>query len=55
MTLGKQKPKITTNRSMINKTFKEKGITYASELGIQNSRDSVEIIKWNIQNGINFF
>ena len=55
MTLGEQKPKITTNRSMINKTFKEKGITYASELGIQNSRDSVDIIKWNIQNGINFF
>ena len=40
---------------MINKTFKEKGIPYASELGIQNSRDLVEIIKWNIQNGINFF
>ena len=55
MTLGEHKPKITTNRSMIKKTFKEKGITYASELGIQNSRDLVEIIKWNNQNGINFF
>jgi hypothetical protein len=31
MTLGKQK--ITTNRSMIKKTFKERGINYASELG----------------------
>ena len=55
MTLGKHNPKITTNRSMIKKTFKEKGITYASELGIQNSRDLVEIIKWNNKNGINFF
>ena len=55
MTLGKQKPKITTNRSMIKKTFTEKGIAYASELGIQNARDLVEIIKWNHQNGINFF
>ena len=55
MTLGKQKPKITTNRSMIKKTFLEKGIPYASELGIQNARDLVEIIKWNHQNGINFF
>jgi UV DNA damage endonuclease len=55
MTLGEHKPKITTNRSMIKKTFKEKGIIYASELGIQNSRDLVEIIKWNNQNGINFF
>ena len=40
---------------MIKKTFKEKGIPYASELGIQNSRDLVEIIKWNNKNGINFF
>ena len=55
MTLGKHNPKITTNRSMIKKTFIEKGITYASELGIQNSRDLVEIIKWNNKNGINFF
>jgi len=55
MTLGEHKPKITTNRSMIKKTFKEKGIPYASELGIQNSRDLVEIIKWNNKNGINFF
>jgi UV DNA damage endonuclease len=55
MTLGSQKPKITTNRSMIKKTFLEKGIPYASELGIQNCRDLVEVIKWNHQNGINFF
>jgi len=55
MTLGEHKPKITTNRSMIKKTFKEKGIIYASELGIKNCRDLVEIIKWNNQNGINFF
>jgi UV DNA damage endonuclease len=40
---------------MIKKTFNEKGIPYASELGIQNCRDLVEIIKWNHKNGINFF
>ena len=55
MTLGSQKPKITTNRSMIKKTFKERGISYASELGLQNCRDLIEIIKWNHKNGINFF
>ena len=33
MTLGKQKPKITTNRSMIKKTFTEKGIASASRVG----------------------
>ena len=53
MTLGKQK--ITTNRSMIKRTFLEKGIPYASELGIQNVRDLIEIIKWNHNNGINLF
>ena len=55
MTLGSQKPRITTNRSMIKKTFKERGISYASELGLQNCRDLIEIIKWNHKNGINFF
>ena len=55
MTLGKKNPKITTNRSMIKKTFKEKGISYASDLGVKNCRDLVEIIKWNNENGINFF
>ena len=33
MTLGKQKPKVTTNRSMIKRTFLEKGVEYAGELG----------------------
>ena len=55
MTLGKKNPKITTNRSMIKKTFQEKGISYASELGFKNCRDLIEIIKWNNENGINFF
>jgi UV DNA damage endonuclease len=53
MTLRKKN--ITTNRSMIKRTFQQKGIEYASELGIQNVRDLIEIIKWNHKNGINFF
>jgi UV DNA damage repair endonuclease len=32
MTLGAQTPRITTNRSMVKKKFKERGIAYASEL-----------------------
>jgi|TARA_R110002074_G_scaffold24973_2_gene74448 UV DNA damage endonuclease len=55
MTLGGQKPKITTNRSMIKKTFIDKGIDYAGELSLLNSRDLCEIVKWNVENGINFF
>ena len=53
MTLGKKG--VTTNRSMIKRTFNEKGIPYASELSIQNCRDLIEIIKWNEQNDVKFF
>jgi UV DNA damage endonuclease len=55
MTLGEQTPKITTNRSMVKKTFTQKGISYASELALQNSRDLFEIIKWNVATGIKLF
>jgi len=55
MTLGSQKPKITTNRGMIRKTFDEKGISYVSELALQNVRDLVEVVKWNHKNDINFY
>lgn len=47
--------RVTTNRSMIKKTFKEKGIAYASELGLQNVKDLLTILKWNESNGIKFF
>ena len=55
MTLGAQKPKITTNRSMIKRTFKEKGIAYASELALQNVKDLKSILEWNLKNDITFF
>ena len=55
MKLSSQKPKIYTGRSMIKRTFKSKGIGYASELGLQNTKDLFEIIKWNKENGFNFF
>ena len=55
MTLNSQKPKITTNRGMVKKTFLDKGISYASELAVKNCRDLLTILKWNHLNGINFF
>jgi UV DNA damage endonuclease len=55
MTLGNQTPKITTNRSMVKKTFAQKGISYASELALQNVRDLFEILKWNAANNIKVF
>lgn len=42
--------KITVNRSMIKRTFTERGITYAGELAEKNIRDLIQIIKWNHQN-----
>ena len=53
MTLGKQK--ITTNRSMIKRTFLKEGINRSSDLALQNVKDLVEIIKWNHKNGIKLF
>ena len=54
-TLSNQKPKITTNRTMVKKTFTEKGINYASELSMLNVNDLSTILKWNVDNGIKFF
>ena len=55
MTLGAQTPRVTTNRSMVKKTFNERGIAYASELALENVRDLFEIIKWNVKNNIKVF
>tara|TARA_R110001599_G_scaffold303730_3_gene509683 strand:+ start:849 stop:1754 length:906 start_codon:yes stop_codon:yes gene_type:complete len=55
MTLGSQKPKVTTNRGMIKKTFQEKGVEYASALALENVQDLITIIKWNKNNNINFY
>ena len=55
MTLGSQTPRVTTNRSMIKRTFLEKGIEYAGELGLQNAHDLFKILQWNNRKGIKFF
>jgi UV DNA damage endonuclease len=52
MTMGK---KITTNRSMVKKTFNAKGLDYVSELTLLNARDIIKILQWNKSNKINFF
>ena len=54
-TLRTEKPSITTNRSMIKRTYADKGIVYASELALQNVKDLVKIINWNNKNGIKLF
>ena len=47
--------RITTNRSMIKKTFLEKGKAYASTLALENVKDLKKILQWNEMNGIKFF
>ena len=52
---GPKSTRITTNRSMIKRTFQQKGLPYASELALQNCKDLIKILKWNHQNDIHFF
>jgi len=52
MTIGK---KHTTNRSMIKKTFQQKGLDYVSELALKNANDILPILEWNIKHNIRFF
>jgi len=52
MTMGKS---VTTNRSMIKKTFQSKGLDYVSELALSNAKDIIKILEWNRQNNIYFF
>lgn len=47
--------KVTTNRTMIKKTFNERGLDYVSELALANASDIIRILEWNQKNGINFF
>ncbi len=49
------KKRKTTNRSIKKKTFDEKGISYASELALQNCKDLKTILEWNVKNNIYFF
>ena len=52
MSLGKS---VTTNRTMIKRTFLEKGLDYVSDCVIQNVADLEKIIDWNAQNGIKMY
>ena len=47
--------KITTNRGMIKRTFKAKGLPYASELSLKNCKDLLKILRWNVDRDIRFF
>ena len=46
---------VQVNRSMMRKTFLEKGISYASELALCNVTDLERIIDWNIANQMSLY
>ena len=52
LSLGKN---ITTNRTMIKKTFTQKGLDYVSDLVLQNVADLERIIDWNEEMGIKLY
>ena len=47
--------RVTTNRTMVKKTFLAKGISYASELALKNCQDLIKILSWNDEHNIKFF
>ena len=47
--------RVTTNRTMIRKTFDERGINYAAQLAYQNICDLYTILVWNTANNIKFY
>ena len=53
-TLQKQS-KIMCNRGMIKRTWRAKGMPYASELALSNVRGLQEVVKWNNDNGISVY
>ncbi len=48
----KKKEHITVNRGMVRKTFDAKGLTYVSELVIENLKDTLKVLDYNLSVGI---
>ena len=48
----KKKEFVTVNRGMVRKTFDAKGLPYVSELAIENLKDTLKILEYNIKNNI---
>jgi UV DNA damage endonuclease len=55
VTLSNHKPKITTNRTMVKKTFLNRGLDYAGDLSALNCTDLITILDWNVRHNIKLF
>jgi UV DNA damage endonuclease len=50
-----KKSHLLVNRGMIKKTFETKGLSYVSELSLLNLKDCLEILKYNLSEGIKVY
>lgn len=48
----KKKDQITVNRGMVRRTFDVKGLPYVSELVIENLKDTLKVLDYNLKNHI---
>ena len=48
----KKKEQITVNRGMVRRTFDAKGLPYVSELIIENLKDTLKVLDYNLKNHI---
>jgi UV DNA damage endonuclease len=48
----KKKDQITVNRGMVRRTFDAKGLPYVSELVIENLKDTLKVLDYNLSVGI---
>jgi UV DNA damage endonuclease len=55
LNIGLSEQGIVTNRGMIRRTFLEKGVSYASQLALQNVQALLQVVEWNVQNGFKVF
>ncbi len=53
--IGLNEEGISSTRSMIRRTFVEKGIQYASQVALSNVKGLLDILKWNVAHGVKVF
>ncbi|MFB6194488.1 MAG: UV DNA damage repair endonuclease UvsE [Halobaculum sp.] len=54
-TLRERDPPVRANRSMRKKTWESRGLSYASELAVQNFEGLLRILRWNAANDVRFY
>lgn len=55
LTLREEEPPIRCNRTIQQKTWESEGLERASELTLQNTRDLIRILVWNVEHDIKFY